>query len=649
VIAAIRREHTSRAWRLTAERALLAAFPAWTIGCVLVLWTVWRQKILVGLIAAVTLASPLAGLCTVAALTPFGAILERALDLPFRLSEEIVLAFLAAWLLRAGADRRGPRIPRVMRWSGWLLAVASLTSVAVLTYQRSRFPGELAAIATWVRQAYFINAEPIGLVDAMRLIEGLGLVAATLFLFRAHPRLAVSVPIALSAGAAMAATVGVLIHYGIGPEFLIARYSSLGFRTAFLIDPNAAGSYFVLCTCVALGMTFRATGSTRVCWLCASAVIGLGLWFAESRSALMAFGGCVVLGAGWQLSAARPLRTRVIVVCLLLAGAATAAVIQAELLQRDPTFRGGGFRNEFNEASVRMIATHPFRGVGIGQYYALSPLFLSPRMAFTYGHENAHDYFLQIGVELGVLGLLLFAVWIGSAALVAARALGVSNDARLLGVATGVAALVATSVVGHPLLVSEVSYPFWIAFGLVVGLAQSARLDAAAPEVPSVSGVRSRPLVFAATAGILIASMVIGELRDPIAPLDTFNVNGLYPREESDGRPYRWSSEYASVFVPASATRVYIPVRQPVDIHAISPMGVTVAVRGVVLFRTLVGSSWVDLDVALPPGDRSMGVTRVDLKIDRAWQPGVYVAGSSDLNPRGIQVADFRVVESGGL
>ena len=91
------------------------------------------------------------------------------------------------------------------------------------------------------------------------------------------------------------------------------------------------------------------------------------------------------------------------------------ALVRARLLEADPTYRGGGFREQFFQTSLRMIGARPLFGVGVGQYYRTSPLFLSPQLAWTYGSENAHNYFLQIGGELGLVGLGLFVVWLGAA------------------------------------------------------------------------------------------------------------------------------------------------------------------------------------------------------------------------------------------
>ena len=51
-----------------------------------------------------------------------------------------------------------------------------------------------------------------------------------------------------------------------------------------------------------------------------------------------------------------------------------------------------------------MIRSHPWLGLGIGRYYQASSMFLNPQLAFAYGSENAHDYFLQLAAELGLLG-----------------------------------------------------------------------------------------------------------------------------------------------------------------------------------------------------------------------------------------------------
>src|SRR5205823_12524644 len=83
-----------------------------------------------------------------------------------------------------------------------------------------------------------------------------------------------------------------------------------------------------------------------------------------------------------------------------------AAIVAAMTMMRIPVLANldAGFemRRDFAMASARLIAARPVFGVGIGQYYPLSGLVLSPWLATVYGNENAHNYFLQISAELGL-------------------------------------------------------------------------------------------------------------------------------------------------------------------------------------------------------------------------------------------------------
>ena len=93
----------------------------------------------------------------------------------------------------------------------------------------------------------------------------------------------------------------------------------------------------------------------------------------------------------------------------------------------------------------------------------------------------------------------------------------------------------------------------------------------------------------------------------------------------------RWTGDYASVFVPADVTRVYMPVRLPSNGGTARPMGVEVMSGGVRKGRTLVGDAWATIEVQLPAVPPPARFKRIDLKVDRTWQPAVYLAGNADL------------------
>jgi O-Antigen ligase len=359
-----------------------------------------------------------------------------------------------------------------------------------------------------------------------------------------------------------------------------------------------------------------------------------------------------VLVATWVVTARGALRLRVIALAAVVVLAIAGSFVRAKLLERDPTFRGGGFREQFYETSFRMIADRPLAGVGIGQYYFVSSLYLTPQMAWTYGFENAHNYFLQIGAELGLAGLLLFTAFsaLGGAALV--MAIRHVPDSRLLGATAGVLAFLGTCLTGHPLLTSEVAYPFWIQFGLAIGLAGSAVLNsrrdvAAAPSSLAPSAQSRRAWATVAVFACWIVAVTVAGLRaGPLEAPRSQAVDGFYRWEVAeDGRRFRWTEQFASIVVPKAVTRVLCPVRIPTDRRMLAPMGVEVSVDGRPGGRALATDSWSPLDVALGPADPRAPFRRVNFKMDRVWQPALYVAGNADLRHVAVQVGECELTQ----
>lgn len=633
----------SPVWRSTALRLSLAAVPVLCTSSLLVQPAPWSIKVIVGGLAGLSVASPEYALLAIVLLTPFGTLLRQTLDVPFRMSEVLALAFLAGWLLPPRHDRNGPRIPPPMAVAGWLLGLAIVCSIAVLILRLAPYPGELAETGRLLRHGYFIFTERIGVVAGMQLVEGFALAVATVFCLRRRPALAIWLPLALCAGGAAAAGFTLLIWRGIGPSGLVDHLSRLGYRVAHIGDLNAAGSYFAMLLCLALGMAFHIGGRARFGWVALAAMNAVGLWFSESRSAIAATTIVILLASAWVFTSSWSRRARLSALVALLLLGAGASFVRAKLLDRDPTFRGGGFRQQFNATSARMIAARPLAGLGIGQYYSSSPLFLSPELALSYGVENAHNFYLQMAAELGVPGLLLFLVWIGAGIAAPIQAIGRYPDARLIGASAGALALLGTCLTGHPLLVYEVAFPFWIQLGLAVGLGESARMSQRAGIVDQVVTASATPMraVAAVAALVIVMAAAAVAARGPLDPPASRAVDGFYPWEKADdGRRFRWSERYASLFVPADVTYAYIPVRLPTDRPSVAPMGVEIITGGVEQSRTLVGNSWEVLGVKLPTVRPPVRFQRIDLKMDRTWQPGIYVPGSGDLRTVSIQVGE---------
>jgi putative inorganic carbon (hco3(-)) transporter len=651
-------------WRSTPLRLALAALPLWFTLTILRAEVAWTIKLLVTAVFAVSAVSPASGLIAVAAIAPFGRFAAAGLHSdPLRISEAVVLAFFAGWVLLPRADAAGPRTPGA---AGWALAAVVALSIAAQAWRLLRFgPGDFTDVSQLLARAYYPQIDSIGLQAGARFFEGLGLAAAAATLCRRRPWLATTLLLAVVASASAAAAASYLVTKGIAPALILAEHAVKAPRTsAHVGDVNAAASYFALTLLAALGAAASTRPFRAVPWIVAAGALAWALSATGSRTGIAAAAIATMAAATIGVAArSRPgIRRAVLVVGASVIVA--AAMLRAGTMRRDA---GAAFRRDFVATSVRMIAARPLSGLGVGQYYEASSLFLSPFLGWTYGFENAHNNFLQVGAELGVPGVAAFLALL---AIVLARAgialLRQPHDARLLGVTGGVAAFLITCLAGHPLLTDEVAYTFWLTVGLVTALTPCRRVvvagfspfasaDVASATVVSgfsrtmTSGFRATVASGFSRASLAIAAALVSLLfvwtgSRPVAPSESTAVTGLERWEsDADGTRYRWTGEYASVFVPRQATRVYISLRQPVQVPQLGAAGVGVHIYGADHGRMIVGPTWAVLNVQLPIAVTQQHYKRIDLKVDRAWQPAVYVAGSADMRTLGVQVGEMKL------
>ena len=632
----------ARLWRCPALRLAAAIVPGWITLAILIFNVGWPTKAIVGLELILSIVSPAAGFVAAVAVAPLGRLIAALVSVDnFRIGEAVILSFFVGWSLRGWADHRGPRAPGRI---GWVLAAAVAASIAGQLWRLGRYPGELSWNADRLVHIYSMFEDHFGFVAGARLIEGVALAVATVTLFRSRPRLAVVVPAVLIGTGCATAAAGVLLWYGVAPAAILRQYALNRYRvTAYVPDANAAGSAFAMIICLALGMAFRARERERRIWLRLLAANAVGLWLSASRSAV----GASVLGLTfmavwlvWTRSKSRWTDRALVGLAIVVAAMAGPQLLR---VTRDQLSRGSDFRLQFIATSARMIAAAPLVGVGVGQYNRTSTLFLSPQLAWNYGSENAHNYFLQIAAEFGVPGLGLFAAFIGVGLWRAVRALSASpHDARLLGCATGIAVFLGTCVVSHPLLIDEVALLFWVQLGLLFALAGSV-LEAG-------DRARAGPPAWWLTAATVTAVAYVGGLaavtamRRDIEPPQSAAVDGFYGWESGDdGRRYRWTREYSSVFVPADVVRVEIPVRMPTVARALRPLVVIPSVAGVAAPPVHVGDSWSVISLDLPHVDPPTRFKRINLRVDRTWQPALYIPGSADLRAVGVQVGECRM------
>ena len=129
-------------------------------------------------------------------------------------------------------------------------------------------------------------------------------------------------------------------------------------------------------------------------------------------------------------------------------------------------------RNILWSAAFRVFQEYPIAGAGVGRLFKILPDFCSGRQGEQCRHENAHNYFLQVAAELGLLGIaplmlaLILLLWRG---LICLRSLE-GGSAMMVTVAAGgwmsMLAMLLHSLVDHQIILPEFSALFWFVLGL---------------------------------------------------------------------------------------------------------------------------------------------------------------------------------------
>jgi O-antigen ligase len=656
--------------RTIAFRILLSILPcAVLLAALATSGTPLLARLLIVGIGLVTLWNPAAGLLITAGLAPLGAFLI-ALDGVqfFRLTEVIVLSFIAMWLIRPSiAD--GPRLPRYAWIAAWLFSVLLISLCFGLSRQLLRYPDALRVSLETVAGRYFAYGDPTGYSDAARMIEGFALVCAAMELIRRRPSLARSLPVALATSAMIAAAATVFLWFGIGPKQILSREAAIGYRfAAHVLDLNAAGSHFAMVLCLALGIAMRERGRRRAFWIFASAACAFGLWMSGSRSGEAAAGLVIPAAFLWMMTGEWPRRRRIAVIGGVLGVLLVFGLVRAWQIERDPTYTASGFRQQFMMSSFRVIGTHPYLGIGPGRYYRDSPNFLTPQLAWAYGSENAHNNFLQVTTEEGIIGFFIYATFVAGAIGLAFRGLSPRSrdvsavaesakaDWRLLGAVAGVIAFLGTCLMGHPLLVPEVAAAFFVQLALAASLGgsnvlnenvRSVRLQ---PDVdgPPDGGHSRRSEWGAALAGtIVLAVLPAWTLEKPLMPVHLEEVDGMYYADEGavEDLPFHWTREYGTVYARATDRVIELPLRSPIAALTRTPTLVEITVGGRTLVNQLVGEHWTTVRLNLPSPEPPLLFNRISLKVNHTARVADLIPGSNDQRVVGVQVANYNIIQ----
>jgi O-antigen ligase len=266
-------------------------------------------------------------------------------------------------------------------------------------------------------------AEGAGAVFRYALNAILFLIVFTAVRERRHP---MWVAAAFVAGATVSAIYGLLSPVEYDPYDVTSRLGGAG------VDPNEIAASLVagLILAGALFAARRGSGFVRIAALTAVGICAAGIFLSLSRGGLLALGvaliASVFAGGRWRGAAA----LLAIAVGLGAVGY-FGFVAQPEARERVTTAEGGTGRSDIWRVGWRMVEGAPLQGVGVGQFsissihYLLEPGALQRDEFIVDTPKVAHNIYLQVLAELGIVGLVLFVSILGfslSCALRAARA-----------------------------------------------------------------------------------------------------------------------------------------------------------------------------------------------------------------------------------
>jgi len=458
-----------------AIRGLVAIFTA--IVVLLIQPAFWSPSIpSIVAIAAIGLACvsyfrPHNGLLVLAALAPLGSTMSSLFVEGVRLrgAEVLVLSFLVGVLLRGWALHQFRGVP-----TNRLQTVAILFGLIVASScatQLWRPAAEPQVLLNYAVRHYLTSFRGFGTIfNAMLLLEGLALLLYTVHYCRTRPDFGRRLARMLVIGAVAAAAINIcffvteLVETGepgarIGDFLLRERWS------AHVGDVNAAGSFFAMAMLIAFGFSLEDRRG-RAAWLGAGIVLGAALWMTASRTA---FSAVALVGTLFAMRTVflrwKKNRWQLVVLTAIVS---TLLVAFASSFTRASTAgKAVDIRWMFLHTTWRMVEARPLFGVGVGQYARWSSHYSSAELLAIYPSENAHNNFAQVAGELGLVGLASFLAVLGISLMPVPRPL--ADNAVIAPVLLGIAAFIVSWLGGHPLLVPEVAYPFWIALAIVPG------------------------------------------------------------------------------------------------------------------------------------------------------------------------------------
>ena len=639
-------------------------------------------------VAVLSFVKPTDGLLVVAGLSSLGLVAGRLLESPTRGSEAIVLAFLAGWFLRLwrtpsrfSRDLGNLYSPAILFG---LVLLASCIEQLVFLQVQTDYPWPFTQrVARYLKDGYLIAPSGMNmLLQTVRFIEGLGLLSAVVLLSRGDENLPRRLTKMLVVGAVGAAAINVAVPV---TELLstgdwvgeFGNYFYANRSTTFIGDPNAAGSYLGMMALVTIGYVW--TRRWRLLGWMGGGLLLMALSLSGSRAAAVATLPVLVCLIAWRVFpsfvlARRAVQGVVLIALFAVAGVLTALYLDSLVAAPRDMMSALKIRWGLAQTSFDMWSSRPFFGVGVGQYELWSLHFLPPELLAGVDdvngttiteyspfihiileggplRVNAHNQFLQIAAELGSIGLGVFLWLLGAVTRRIWFLVRTGYDRRIMaGVVAGLVAFLVSSLGGHPFLVPEVTYPFWLLLGIAVASGrEDSQLDLL-KHGPSESTAMDQPSRnrsfwsfssedrFVAGVAVLLLLSLPGRVNSELRQIDLEDVAyGFHAWEdEADGTPFRWTTGRTRVFLSSDTQTVDIPLRAML-LPGVEQFDISITLPGCPsLTIQLSDDAWHQYRLWLP--ERGQGRhRRLDATVRQTWFPSQAIPGSSDPRELGVK------------
>ena len=538
------------------------AFAIFTIPLISAFHLPWPVGAIVASILMVSFLRPEHGLLIIAGLLPLSTPLAQLVGPALAgsdIGELLLLSFLSGTSARYVLS--GIAASGALRLAGGA-AAAIVVGSAIVGQGVEPYTAAVIAERSWrhATTSYLVEAGAFpALHHGMVWIEGLFLAYLADLTLRQRPEMSDQFCRMLLAGVSGASLFTVTRLADAFLRYQLSLPSTLDALSAVRIgihtpDINAVGSLYALFVVPALLSAI----ALRRFWRWAVFVsIGAALWWTGSRTAVAA--ACCGTLAAAALSRSVGRRT-------VLCGLALSAVVVVLSLRWEsngPLSAADALRIRFDMGKTGLlIATkHAAFGVGPGQFPAASRPLISERVLALFpaaaDGENAHNNFIQIVAEFGIVGACALFGFIVLPLLKSSQAIRMPEaHQELPGFVGGLYAFLLTCLLGHPFLLPLCLWLFFLTLGLVSGLTPGMALFTRRWEQAT--------LLFVLLVAVSIPWRVVNATpladAEPMAAIESGTDPGSV-----DGIAYTTIERHLALYIDAAAQSVTVPMRLTPD------------------------------------------------------------------------------------